>query len=228
MATAKAATEPSMEEILASIRKIIADEDTSMPEPQKANDQSAIDDAFAAADADEEMSADDVDALFDSPTPAAEEELDQSAIDAAFDSVDGEEMSSDDVDALFDSAGSGEDEDVLTLSPAQAVGARDDLSFDHVEMPAPTAPKAKPVAPARPMATRPATAEPPLVSSMTASAVQSSFGALNSAMNMSSSNTLEDVVKGMMRPMVKQWLDDNLPAMVERLVQAEIERMRNP
>ena len=36
--------------------------------------------------------------------------------------------------------------------------------------------------------------------------------------------TLEDLVSEMLRPMLKVWLDDNLPAMVERLVRAEIER----
>jgi cell pole-organizing protein PopZ len=29
----------------------------------------------------------------------------------------------------------------------------------------------------------------------------------------------------MMRPMLKTWLDDNLPALVERLVRTEIERV---
>jgi cell pole-organizing protein PopZ len=37
--------------------------------------------------------------------------------------------------------------------------------------------------------------------------------------------SLEDVVAEMLRPMLKAWLDENLPAMVERLVQAEIERV---
>ena len=37
--------------------------------------------------------------------------------------------------------------------------------------------------------------------------------------------TLEDFVREMLRPMLKTWLDDNLPAMVERLVRAEIERV---
>ncbi len=37
--------------------------------------------------------------------------------------------------------------------------------------------------------------------------------------------TLEDLVKEMLRPMLKSWLDDNLPAVVERLVRAEIERV---
>jgi cell pole-organizing protein PopZ len=34
-----------------------------------------------------------------------------------------------------------------------------------------------------------------------------------------------DLVKEMLRPMLKGWLDDNLPSMVERIVRAEIERV---
>ncbi len=37
--------------------------------------------------------------------------------------------------------------------------------------------------------------------------------------------TIEDMVRGELRPLLKQWLDDNLPGMVERLVRAEIERV---
>ena len=36
---------------------------------------------------------------------------------------------------------------------------------------------------------------------------------------------LEDLVREMLRPMLKAWLDDNLPGMVERMVRAEIERV---
>jgi len=35
----------------------------------------------------------------------------------------------------------------------------------------------------------------------------------------------ERTAREMLRPMLKQWLDDNLPAMVERLVRVEIERL---
>ena len=35
----------------------------------------------------------------------------------------------------------------------------------------------------------------------------------------------EDLVKEMLRPMLKSWLDDNLPQLVERIVKAEIERV---
>jgi uncharacterized protein len=37
--------------------------------------------------------------------------------------------------------------------------------------------------------------------------------------------TIEDLVRAELRPLLKQWLDANLPSMVERLVRAEIERV---
>jgi cell pole-organizing protein PopZ len=37
--------------------------------------------------------------------------------------------------------------------------------------------------------------------------------------------TLQDLVREMLRPMLKSWLDDHLPTVVERLVLAEIERI---
>ena len=41
----------------------------------------------------------------------------------------------------------------------------------------------------------------------------------------SNARTLEDLVREMLRPLLKNWLDDNLPTIVERLVRAEIERV---
>jgi uncharacterized protein len=37
--------------------------------------------------------------------------------------------------------------------------------------------------------------------------------------------TIEDVVREELRPLLKEWLDQHLPAVVERLVRAEIERV---
>ena len=37
--------------------------------------------------------------------------------------------------------------------------------------------------------------------------------------------SIEDVVREELRPMLKQWLDQHMPPMVERLVRAEIERV---
>jgi len=64
-----------------------------------------------------------------------------------------------------------------------------------------------------------------LMSRVTAASVSESFGQLNAVRAASQSPTVEDLMKEMLRPMLKAWLDDNLPALVERLVQAEIERV---
>ena len=42
---------------------------------------------------------------------------------------------------------------------------------------------------------------------------------------MGGGKTLEDVVKEMLKPMLKEWLDRNLPPMVERFVEREIVRL---
>lgn len=64
-----------------------------------------------------------------------------------------------------------------------------------------------------------------LVSSTTSAAVDSAFNALAQTVLVHNARTLEDLVREMLRPMLKVWLDDNLPGMVERLVRAEIERV---
>jgi cell pole-organizing protein PopZ len=65
----------------------------------------------------------------------------------------------------------------------------------------------------------------PLISSATSAAVDSAFNTLAQTVLVHNARTLEDLVREMLRPMLKSWLDDNLPAMVERLVRAEIERV---
>jgi len=78
-----------------------------------------------------------------------------------------------------------------------------------------------------------ARAEPPrrappdasLVSAATTAAVDSAFNTLAQTVLVQNARTLEDLVREMLRPMLKTWLDDNLPSMVERLVRAEIERV---
>jgi cell pole-organizing protein PopZ len=64
-----------------------------------------------------------------------------------------------------------------------------------------------------------------LLSSATSSAVDSAFNTLAQTVLVQNAPTLEDLVREMLRPMLKSWLDDNLPGMVERLVRAEIERV---
>ena len=55
--------------------------------------------------------------------------------------------------------------------------------------------------------------------------VASAFQALSTSVQMASAEAIDRHVRDMLRPMLKQWLDDNLPVMVERLVRAEIERV---
>jgi len=66
---------------------------------------------------------------------------------------------------------------------------------------------------------------PQLLSSSTKAAVDSAFNALAQTVLVQNARTLEDLVREMLRPMLKAWLDENLPHMVERLVRAEIERV---
>ena len=66
----------------------------------------------------------------------------------------------------------------------------------------------------------------PLLSERSGEAVSGAFGALaNTLLAHNHTRTLEGVVTEMLQPMLKQWLDDNLPAIVERKVQEEIERV---
>ncbi len=64
-----------------------------------------------------------------------------------------------------------------------------------------------------------------ILSRSTVSAVESAFNTLANTVLSNNARTLEDLVKEMLRPMLKSWLDDNLPGLVERIVKAEIERV---
>ena len=64
-----------------------------------------------------------------------------------------------------------------------------------------------------------------LISKASSAAVDSAFNSLAQTVLVHNARTLEDLVREMLRPMLKGWLDDNLPGMVERLVRAEIERV---
>jgi len=77
-----------------------------------------------------------------------------------------------------------------------------------------------------PSPTRASGPEPePLISSTTSASVNAAFGQLTHTILSANAKTLDDLVKEMLRPMLKGWLDENLPSVVERLVRAEIERV---
>jgi len=64
-----------------------------------------------------------------------------------------------------------------------------------------------------------------LLSDAASASVSGAFERLSATVKPSQPQTVEDLMKEMLRPMLKAWLDENLPAVVERLVRAEIERV---
>ena len=60
-----------------------------------------------------------------------------------------------------------------------------------------------------------------------AEAVQTAFNRLAANMlnRATGERSIEDLAREMLRGMLKQWLDDNLPSLVERLIREEIERV---
>ena len=65
----------------------------------------------------------------------------------------------------------------------------------------------------------------PLTSSQTDAAVSASFEQLSASLALQSRQKFEEMARDMLRPMLKSWLDDHMPAIVERLVRAEIQRV---
>jgi uncharacterized protein len=103
-----------------------------------------------------------------------------------------------------------------------------------VEIAPPSAPKiawekpaavAEPAAPHEPEAAPEPVEEEPFVSPATDAAVGASFNALSASIAMHNPEMIESLTREMLRPMLKSWLDDNLPSLVERLVRAEIQRV---
>jgi cell pole-organizing protein PopZ len=130
-------------------------------------------------------------------------------------------------------------EDVLELTeqmaePAetpsfQTIDGQSDVIFTDAPPPEPRfveEPRAVEEPPRRPQpAPQPAMTDRTIMSSHTSAAVDSAFNALAQTVLIQNARTLEDLVKEMLRPLLRSWLDDNLPGMVERIVKAEIERV---
>lgn len=170
--------EPTMEEILASIRRIISEDDAPAdaaataqePEPEPAEAAAPV---FEAA-----------------PEPEPEED--------------------DGVLELTDRVETVGDLDVYTPSVS-----------DEPEAPAYDPPPAyePPPAPAVEVGEG-------LVGAVAATAAASAFGQLSAAIQMpADGRTLEDVVRELLRPLLKQWLDENLPGIVQATVDKEVERI---
>jgi uncharacterized protein len=197
------APEPSMEEILASIRKIISDDDAK-PAPAVAP---------ASPRAAEPV-------VESSPEPKGQDDID--ALLAGFDMSEHEGSEPQILELTEDMAASqggfeASDLDFVEAPPRPAEPAPPEI------MPAMMPEKSSP--PPRPAPSSPASFEERLISAATDSAISSAFGSLTHTILSQNARTLDDLVQEMLRPMLKSWLDDNLPALVERLVRAEIERV---
>ena len=170
--------EPTMEEILASIRRIISEDDA----------------------------------------PAEEEALESAApvVAARVEAAPAE----DDVLELTDRIDDPKDEEApLALGDIEVVEPK------SAPEPVPVAPPPRAYSPP-PVMDAPVVREEPLVGAPAASSAASAFGALERTILMpAGGRTLEDVVREMLRPMLKSWLDENLPAIVEAQVAAEVERI---
>jgi hypothetical protein len=189
-----------MEEILASIRRIISDDtDDNADDKTRAADTAAEDDVEAA------------NAEFD----AGEDEADEDVLELT-EVIDEDDADTVDPDFDFDNI-------PVDDEPEAAPSA--DVEFVDIEA------NASPAAFDRPSATdmrAPADAETKgLLSDETDHSVAAAFGKLASTLlaRDGTTRTLEELVQEMLRPMLKAWLDQNLPTVVEDLVRQEIERV---
>lgn len=181
--------EPTMEEILASIRRIISEDDAPGGGAEAAPVEAAP--AEAAAEPEEPVA----EAAPEPDPPAAEAMAEPEPLPPP----------------VFD-----EDDDLELTERVESVGDLDVLEADESE---PTPPP--PIAPAA--APEPAAA---LVSEHVADAAASAFGQLSAAIAMpKGERTLEDVVRELLRPLLQQWLDQNLPDIVRQAVDVEVERI---
>lgn len=208
-----------MEEILASIRRIIADDEETGDAPAQEAGGEQEQDAQMEAQA-EVHDNDDVESEAAEPEPPEVEEPV---------AVEEEEAEPEDSDGM--------DDDVFELSevvedeePAMEMLAEpepepdnfdetvleDDIAFDD-----PPAPEAEPeMQEAAPVGDT-------LLSDEAQSTASAAFGMLASSMlsHSGGARTLEGIVEDLLRPLLKTWLDENLPPMVEQIVREEIERV---
>ena len=214
-----------MEEILSSIRRIIADEE--------AEDGATDDDDLGAAEAESEALNEDADAL----ARAAEDEDPDDVLELTKVVRDSGEV----VDLKAEGGGAPLTDDLpeadaadgeLATADDQVELAALDEAADHEPGATPSEPFKQEDQPA--VETKSATIRPELLSATAASAASGAFAKLTEAFQHTppeesvadgSGRTVEQFVEDMVRPLLKQWLDDNLPPIVERLVQKEIQKI---
>ena len=255
--------EPSMEEILASIRRIIADDEAkppvadakpvaaekpaAPPPPAKAEKPAAPAPKPVIADIPPSKIAPSPPPKAAAPPPAVALAPPPPAPPPAASASNNQ----DDIDALLNGLDEATtEEEIRPAQPAaeaEVFELTDDMAVASAPPPAqPAFHKIEPEddleftesaasrAINRPPAYEPPAFDPPpaastpqaaILSHSTVSAVESAFNTLAHTVLSNNARTLEDLVKEMLRPMLKSWLDDNLPGLVERIVKAEIERV---
>lgn len=195
----QSAQEPTMEEILASIRRIISEDETpAQPQAEEEAHAGPVGAPEVSALTEDEPADDDVLELTE-PEPEPEPEPVFAAPEPP--------------------PTPARNETAPTSAPPQPVGRSGDLDiFDG-----------DPVAPTRqppPRSQAPEPGDDGLLSASTAATAASAFGALSQRVAMpSDGQTLDDVVRELLKPLLRDWLDRNLPGIVEAKVQAEVERI---
>ncbi|MHA7900332.1 MAG: DUF2497 domain-containing protein [Henriciella sp.] len=212
----QAQKEPTMEEILSSIRKIIADDDTpqATAEPEALDDSGVFDDDMMEAEPDTAgiESEEDVLAAISQSMDEATEELEAAAAaEDEFDFVVEEDS--------FETFESDDFEGVDDFAEAEAAPVED--AFEPVPEPQPEPEIQEEVA----MTAKAA----PLTDTATVTAAAGALSKLLSNVEFGEeaggATTIEGLVREMMRPMLKEWLDENLPGIVEKHVEAEVQRI---
>jgi cell pole-organizing protein PopZ len=211
--------EPTMEEILASIRKIISDDAAAPasapePEPEIANDE------------DDDVSLEEV--MFDEDIREEAAEAD-AAEELEMESFEIEDFSAEEPpEAAPEPAQSFES----LLSASRAAEAEPEPAPRPVPEPVAVAsapaqpePAPEPAPVEKPMSASPAYDNASLTDESTANAAAGALGKLISKMDLGADNTLEGLVRELLRPMIKEWLDANLATIVEQKVEAEVERI---
>jgi uncharacterized protein len=245
--------EPSMEEILASIRRIIADDEAkppavaeksaSPPAQAKPPEKPAAAPPAAKAPVMSDIPPSAISAAQAAaakvtpppvkpapppaaPAPAAAASNSQDDIDAMLAGLDEATSEAEIRPPLPDGEVFELTDDMALPDPPKSsfhkIEPDDDLEF--AETAAARAVHRQPVFEPPPFET-PAPPPQQILSRSTVSAVESAFNTLANTVLSNNARTLEDLVKEMLRPMLKSWLDDNLPGLVERIVKAEIERV---
>lgn len=212
--------EPTMEEILASIRRIISEDDAGDDGKEKAK---AAPRARAPEPEPEPPPPQRERPRARRPEPEPEPEPVAMAEDDGFDDFEAgpaAAFASNSAQAAFaeseDFGGRGDDEDVLELTD---VVEEPPVEVDLADDPPPR---------------RRAAGEDGLVSPPTAEDALAAFGSLAAAVSGrrdlpigNGARTLEEMVKELLRPMLKDWLDANLAAIVQRAVEREVARIAN-